>query len=369
MSLTHCEVAIVGAGLIGGSAALALARAGVDCTLIERGVPGAAASGVNFGGVRRQGRAPVQLALAARAHEIWPRLSELVGTDGEYVRSGHLKLARTQQDLQALAAYAARVESYGLDLEIIEGAAFRSRFPCFGNAVIGGSLCPQDGQANPRLVAPAFSRAAQRAGATVLEQCQIVGLDRAGEGFLLTSADGRQVRSNILINAAGAWGAQLAAAFGDSFPLRVKHPTMAVTEPLPPLVSVSIGIEGGGFYARQVARGSVVMGGGFGESVGEDICRPGAAAMTALGDNAPAILPALGQVSVIRYWSGIEGYFDDKNPVLGPSPSQPGLFHAFGFSGAGFQISPAVGEALADMVRGRDSLADVQAFSPARFAA
>ncbi len=367
MSFIHSEVAILGAGLIGGSAALALARAGVSCTLIERGAPGAAASGVNFGGVRRQGRAPAQLKLAARAHEIWPQLPELIGIDGEYVRSGHLKLARTDRDLQALAAYAARVEGFGLDLEIIEGAAFRRRFPCFGDAVIGGSLCPQDGQANPRLVAPAFSRAAQRAGATVLPQCHVVGFAREGDAFVLTSVDGRQIRSHILINAAGAWGAQVAAAYGDIFPLRVKHPTMAVTEPLPPVVSVSIGIEGGGFYARQVARGNVVMGGGFGESVGEDICRPGAAAMTALGANAPAILPALAQASIIRYWSGIEGYFDDKNPVLGPSVSQPGLFHAFGFSGAGFQISPAVGEALADMVRGRGSLADVAAFSPARF--
>lgn len=367
MSVIHTDVAILGAGLIGGSAALALARAGVACVLIERGAAGAAASGVNFGGVRRQGRSPAQLHLAARAHDIWPRLPELIGTDGEYVRSGHLKLARTNGDLQALEAYRERVQAFGLDLEILEGAAFRRRFPCFGPGIIGGSLCPQDGQANPRLVAPAFSRAAQRAGATLMDQCHIVGLDREGDAFVLTSTDGRQVRSHTLINAAGAWGAQVAAAFGDILPLRVKHPTMAVTEPLPPLVSVSVGIEGGGFYARQVARGNVVMGGGFGESVGEDICRPGAGAIAALGVNAAAILPGLAQASIIRYWSGIEGYFDDKNPALGPSPSQSGLIHAFGFSGAGFQISPAVGEVLADMVRGRDSLVEPHVFSPARF--
>ena len=368
MNVVNTEVAILGAGLIGGSAALALARAGVACVVIERGAAGAAASGVNFGGVRRQGRSPAQLHLAARAHEIWPRLRALIGTDGEYVRSGHLKLARTDRDLQALAAYRDRVAGFGLDLEIIEGADFRRRYPCFGKEVIGGSLCPDDGQANPRLVAPAFTRAAQQAGAMLLDHCHIVGLDREGDAFVLTSADGRQIRSHLLINAAGAWGAQAAAALGDDFPLRIKHPTMAVTEPLPPVVSVSVGIEGGGFYARQVARGNVVMGGGFGESVGEDICRPGAAAMASLGANASAILPALAQASIIRYWSGIEGYFDDKNPVLGASSTQPGLIHAFGFSGAGFQISPAVGEVLADMVRGRDTLDCADVFSPARFA-
>jgi sarcosine oxidase subunit beta len=368
MNEIHTEVAIVGAGLIGGSAALALARAGVSVTLIERGVAGACASGVNFGGVRRQGRAPDQLTLAARAHEIWPHLRELIGIDGEYVRSGHMKLARTQGDLVKLAAYRQKVEGFGLDLEIVEGAEFRRRFPCFGAEVIGGSLCPEDGQANPRLVAPAFALAAERAGARLLQQCNLICFSHEGDAFVLKSADGRVIRASVLVNAAGAWGARIATAFGDEVPMRIKHPTMAVTEPLPPITSVSIGIEGGGFYARQVARGNVVMGGGFGEAVGEDVCRPGGAAMAALGRNAPAILPGLAHASIIRYWSGIEGYFDDKNPVLGHSTRQPGLIHAFGFSGAGFQISPAVGEVVADLARGRTSpLIDAAVFSPARF--
>ena len=368
MSEIHTEVAIIGAGLIGGSAALALARAGVSVALIERGVAGACASGVNFGGVRRQGRAPDQLTLAARAHELWPQLPTLIGIDGEYVRSGHMKLARTSSDLAKLSAYRDRVAGFGLELEIVEGAEFRRRFPYFGTEVIGGSLCPEDGQANPRLVAPAFARAAQRAGAKVLEQCNLIAFSHEGDAFVLKSADGRVIRASVLVNAAGAWGARIAAAFGDEVPMRVKHPTMAVTEPLPQVTAVSIGIEGGGFYARQVARGNVVMGGGFGESVGEDVCRPGRGPMEALGRNAPAILPALAHASIIRYWSGVEGYFDDKNPVLGHSTRQPGLIHAFGFSGAGFQISPAVGEVVADFARGRNTpLIDPIVFSPTRF--
>ncbi|KAG1082051.1 hypothetical protein G6F40_015275 [Rhizopus arrhizus] len=47
----------------------------------------------------------------------------------------------------------------------------------------------------------------------------------------------------------------------------------------------------------------------------------------------------------------------DHNPVLGPSATVPGLFHAFGLSGAGFQIGPAVGEVLSELVvRGQSSI-------------
>lgn len=367
MTLLHTDVAIIGAGLVGASAALALRRAGVATVLIERGLCGARASGVNFGGVRRQGRSTEQLYLAQRAHGIWARLPERIGTDPEYVRTGHLKLARSQADLDKLVAYRDKVRDFDLGLDILDRAALRRRFPALAPDIVGGSLCPEDGQANPRLVAPAFAHAAARAGALLLEHCAIAHADTQAGDFLLTAADGRRIRAGTVINAAGAWGAVVAGWFGDVLPLQVKYPTMLVTEPLTQQIGVSLGVEGGGFYARQVARGNIVMGGGYGHSLPGDRSRPGAGALAELGRTGPSILPILRHASIIRCWSGIEGYFPDKNPVIGFSAKVPRLVHAFGFSGGGFQIAPAVGEVLAEMVRGNHGLVMPERFSAARW--
>lgn len=367
MTVFQTEVAIIGAGLVGASAALALQRAGVPTLLLESGLCGTRASGINFGGVRRQGRSIEQLYLAQRAHNIWSRLPELIGIDGEYVRSGHLKLARTDADMEKLVAYRTKVHDFGLDLELIDGAALRRRFPTLSPSIVGGSLCPDDGQANPRLVAPAFTQAAVRAGATLLEQCAVTHIDVASDGILITAADGRRIRAQRVVNAAGAWGAKIAQLFGDYLPLKVNYPTMLVTEPLTPQIGVSLGVEGGGFYARQVARGNIVMGGGYGFAVPGDRSRPGADAIHQLGKTAPTILPALAQANVIRCWSGIEGYFSDKNPVIGVSKNVPEVIHAFGFSGGGFQISPAVGEVVAEMLMGTGQLMMAERFSPTRW--
>src|SRR3954454_24559240 len=86
----RADVAIVGGGIVGASAALFLRRFGLSVVLLERGLCGAAASGVNYGGVRTQGRAMVQLPLSLRARALWARLPELIGIDGEYLQSGHL---------------------------------------------------------------------------------------------------------------------------------------------------------------------------------------------------------------------------------------------------------------------------------------
>jgi sarcosine oxidase subunit beta len=362
------EVAIIGGGIIGGSAALFLRRRGVDVTLLDTAACGAKASGVNYGGVRRQGRALDQMPLAQRAHALWADLPNLIGIDGEYVRAGHLKLARNEEDLALLDAYRERTRGFGMNLELITGKRFRQAYPWLGSAVIGGSFCPEDGHANPRLVSPAFGRAAGRLGATVLEHHKVTAAFHDGRDFVLQVGDALEVRARHVINSAGAWGNEFARAFGEDTPEEAIHPLMMVTEPLPVFSQVSLGIQGGTIYARQVARGNCIIGGGRGVNTDADFARPGRANIDALLANAARIMPALANAHVIRFWSGVEGNMPDHNPVLGPSGTTPGLFHAFGFSGAGFQIGPAVGEVLADLIVTGATSIPIDTFSIARFA-
>ncbi|RMP49744.1 FAD-dependent oxidase, partial [Pseudomonas syringae pv. atrofaciens] len=83
--------------------------------------------------------------------------------------------------------------------------------------------------------------------------------------------------------------------------------------------------------------------------------------------NAVELYPPLAGAQAIRTWSGTEGYLPDREPVLGPSLTRPGLLHGFGFAGAGFQIGPAAGEALAEWVCDGASRISLDAFSINRF--
>ena len=69
----------------------------------------------------------------------------------------------------------------------------------------------------------------------------------------------------------------------------------------------------------------------------------------------------------IRTWSGIEGHMPDGLPVLGPSSTTPGLVHAFGFSGHGFQLGPAVGAVLSELVLTGESQTPIEGLSIKRF--
>lgn len=363
------DVAIMGGGIVGSSAALALRRMGLQVVLLERDLCGSRSSGVNYGGVRRQGRPLNQLPLAQRAHQIWAELPRLLGTDGEYLRSGHFKIARSEADVAALELYRNQSRDFDLGLEMLSGAGLRKLCPWLGGKAVGGSLCAEDGQANPRLVSPAFALAAQRAGAQIFEHSPVDEVNHDGQLFTLRSGRALQVQAPVLLNCAGAWAGALAAQFGEPVPMQSIHPAMAVTEPLPFFMGWSLGVEGGGIYCRQVARGNLVMGGGSGIALDTNRARSERDAIASLSQQAVELLPALRHAHFIRTWSGTEGCLPDRQPVLSLSQTTPGLIHGFGFAGAGFQIGPAVGEVLAELARDGRSSTPIEAFAIQRFPA
>ena len=369
----RADVIVIGGGIVGTSAAFFLRRRGRSVTLLERGLTGQQASGVNFGGIRRQGRVLAQLPMANRALETWRRSRELLGDDVEFLPSGHTRVCYHAHDAEYFHRYALEARAYGLDLEVLEGAAMFRRFPFLSREVLAASISPLDGHANPRLAAPAFARAAARLGASIEENTEIVRVDKEAGGFRVESA--RDIyRSQQLLICAGAWANALSTQFGEPVPLVARGPQMAVTEPVPYVFGSSMGvytsIKEESVYFRQIPRGNIILGGGPPGPADVATRRAGVLPINTVRQLAQfrRLVPAMTPLNVIRVWSGVESYLPDAEPIIGASSTTDGLFYGFGFSGSGFQIGPGVGETLAELLdTGRTEIA-LEPFSVARFA-
>jgi len=370
MDRIECEVAIVGGGIMGASAALHLQKLGRKVALLERGFIGAQASGVNFGNIRQQNRYLPQLPLSMRAREIWGRLEELVGEDCEFAPLGHLMVAYDEADMAKLESWAEGAAHYGLAAELIGRNALPARFPWLGREPLGASFVAADGHANPRLVAPAFGRAARALGAEVREHCEVTTVAKDGGRFRLETATGLRVRADSLLNVAGAWGDAIAAAFGEPVPLTHLGPLVGVTEPVPYFLPPTVGVADGSVYVRQVKRGNVVFGGGprTALELDERFAHVVPQRLKEQFARLRRLIPALGHLQLIRSWSGVEGFLPDMIPVMGPSATTPGLFHAFGFCGHGFALGPAVGAVMAELIATGKSATPIADFAIARFA-
>ncbi|MRV70468.1 FAD-dependent oxidoreductase [Duganella sp. FT92W] len=374
MSVQRADVVIVGGGIMGASSAFFLRKRGLSVILLERGLIGQQASGVNFGNTRRMGRPIEELPLSNRSRGIWLKFRELFGDDAELLLNGHLRLGFKAEHEERMARYAQDARSFGLDMQMMSGKSLRERFPYLGPEITSGCFAPHDGHANPRLAAPAIGRAAVREGAQVFENTEIVSVEKEGEEFRVTAADGRIFRAPVALITAGAWGDRISASFGEPVPMIVKGPQMAVTEPVPYAIGPTIGGIADTFeqtvYFRQVARGNIVIGGGGHEPV--DMVNRRAyvnplRTLIKLG-NAPRVVPALANLSIIRVWSGIEGYMKDSRAAMGPSGRVRGLYYAFGFSGEGFQLGPGVGDVMAELIATGATSTPIERYHIGRFA-
>jgi sarcosine oxidase subunit beta len=350
------DVIVLGGGLMGTASAYFLARRGARVTLIERHRIGTGATVASFGNIRRTGRHLSQLPLAHRSLRLWGETEKMLGRDLEFRATGHIRLIFDEDSLADMRAYAEAALPWGLELEELGPREIRARFPGLGPDAVAASFSPHDGSGNPRLIAPAFAEAARKLGTEIIEGAEVDKITYTGSSFLVASPKGA-FAAEFLLNTAGAWGARIAAQFREEVPLDARGPQMGVTEPLPHRILPVVGIwtrdKDHGAYLRQVERGNIVFGGAAERAVVD--LDPGHAAADPM--NLPTqlravarLLPAIAQATVIRTWSGCEGYVRDMLPVMGRSATTPGLFHAFGFSGHGFQLGPGVGDAMAELI-------------------
>ena len=346
------DVIVIGGGLMGSATAFFLAQRGIAVRLIERGAIGAGATVASFGNVRRTGRFLPQMPLAHRSLALWNRAEALLGRDVEFRATGHLRLIFDDDSLTAMRAFQAAARPWGLEIDELSPAEIKARFPGLGPSAIGASFSPHDGSANPRLMGTAFADAAARLGAEITDHAGTPEIGHGHSGFTVKTAKGT-FHAEVLINCAGAGGRAIAAQFGEDVPLTPHGPQMGVTEPLPHRILPVVGMWGeDGAYLRQVERGNIVFGGGVRRTdVGADgFAGIDPARLAPQLRKIVKLLPAIADVAIIRQWSGAEGYLADSLPVMGPSGTTPGLFHAFGFCGHGFQLGPGVGDAMAELV-------------------
>ena len=369
MDRLQADVVIIGGGIMGSSAALHLQLLGRSAVLLERGFIASQASGANFGNVRENDRYLPQLPLARRSRDIWQRLGELVGDTCEYEPIGNLKGVYNEEELASLEDYTRQANAYGLEMEMIGRNALSERYPYLGKDIVGAAITPNDGCANPRLVAPAFAWAAAAAGADIREFSEVDEVGHDGRSFVVTTKNGLEVRAEALLNSAGAWGKWIAESFGEHAPIEPQGPQVGVTEPIPQFIDTVLSIRGGHVYLRQIDRGNVIFGGEPQGPASVETARAQVLPQSTLGHRAKLIrfVPALKDVHIIRSWSGVEGYLPDRIPIIGPSMTTDGLFHAFGFCGHGFQLGPAVGAVMAELIADGRTDTPIADFTIARF--
>jgi len=362
------DAVIIGGGLHGCSLGLHLRFKGLRVAVIEKNWSGRHASGVNAGGVRTLLRDPAEIPLALASREIWHDIASLVDDDCRYKTSSQLAVAETEDDMQRLEARAAELDAAGFTHEELIGVnELYDLLPAMTPGCVGGLIVRRDGFASPYHTTRAFRLKAQAIGVTFFEGVRAESFaQRNGRWHL--DAGTEKLAAPVIVNCGGAWAGDVARALGDDTPLEPKLPMMMVTARTAPFVEpVVIGV-GRPLSFKQMANGTVVIGGGYladGDRRTETT-RLNFAALAKSAATVRELFPHLGDLPIVRCWTGFEGRTTDDLPIIGPG-RRPGVFHSCGYSGHGFQLGPVVGRELANLIVEGHTDFDLGAFAVDRF--
>lgn len=362
------DVLIIGGGLHGCSAALHLAMRGVSVRVLEKDHIAHHASGLSAGGVRRLGRDLAEIPLSVRASEYWHDIKALVDDDCGYQESRYLRLAENDADMERGRERVALLQSHGFSHEeLIDEAVLRTLEPSVAPHCVGAVHVDGDGHADPVRTTRAFKRKAETFGAQFVEGAAVTKITREDDSWRVVIAGGAYAAAWI-VNAAGAWAGEVAAMLGDIAPVEARAPMMQLTAPLPPFINAVFGALGDALSLKQQANGAVMIGGGrlgraFPKTGDIDLDAEGLALSLA---TARRLFPVLETTPIEHKWAGIEGYMPDDIPVISLG-SAPGVVHSFGYSAHGFQLGPAVGEVVADLVSDQATQYPIEGFRIDRF--
>ena len=373
------DIIIVGGGVIGVSIAYHLAQRQVGrILLLERESLGSGSTGLSVASIDGLTLQPHAVELFAQSAHFFTQCDEVLGAPCGFVQTGSIVLAGPEQE-EGLATAVSRMQAAGLDVQFLspdELAALEPRMALDG--VAAGSFTPQAGYADPVLTTQAFAEAARRLDVDIRQGQMVLGLRREGERIVGVETAVGSINAPLTIIAAGPWSGALLQTAGIELPLQpVRHPVVCLRRPPAfgpahhSLLDLTTGI-----YGRAESGGLTLLG-SINPEVGYDPINANDGAGYVHDDyifwameRMTQRFPVLESSELLTGWSGIMTISPDWQPVIGSWPDIPGLYCAAGFSGQGFQISPAVGDLLAGLIVGSDTALELLApFSPTRFEA
>ena len=229
------EVVIIGGGIVGSSIAWHLTHAGCNSVLvIEReSSQGKGSTGKSMGGVRAQFSTPVNIQMSLYSIPFYAKFEEVVGYPADYRPQGYLFLATKDSHLAYLRDNFARQKKLGLDDGAPASAEeIRSMLPQLrSDDVLGGSFCSTDGFVDPYSVMNGFMASAVEHGATLWKKTEVTGIARDQHGAFRVETSRGPVSTRTVVNAAGAWAAQIAKFVGIDLPVEPLRRMLVPSEP------------------------------------------------------------------------------------------------------------------------------------------
>jgi glycine oxidase len=350
--MPDCDVAVIGAGVIGEAITYELVARGASVTLLDCRGAGLgstqAAAGMLVPYLEGFGR-PL-LPLATRSLEMYDafvdRVSHDAGIAVGYRRTGSLQVVTADESLDELQRIAADARGAGLDCELLDAQTACDAEPQLTPEISGALLIKTHGFVVTGELSGALAAAAIKRGARVRVPARVRRIDHRGEHVTVHLDNDAALTAQHVVLAAGSWSGQIDIDGVAPLPIRpIRGQLLQLASDGPALNRI---VWGPRCYLVPASAGSILVGATV-EDAGFDE-RTTVAGVRDLLDAACDLVPHLWQATFVGARVGLRPATVDEMPIIGRSAKVPGLVYATGHYRNGVLLAPLTARVVADLV-------------------
>lgn len=368
------DVVIVGAGIVGAACADELARRGLSVMVVDGDVVGSGATAAGMGHIVVMDDSDAQFALTRFSQRLWQELRPELPDDVEYEQCGTIWVAADEEEMNEVRRKREYYGKRGVPTKVLDAEALQCLEPNLRPGMAGGLLVPEDGVLYPPCAARFLMERAQKQGAKLHAG---VSVAKIGRGQVRLT-DGTEISAEIIVNAAGAFAAELTP--GLEITKRKGH--LVITDRYPGFVRhqlVELGYlksahsvtgDSVAFNVQPRRTGQILI--GSSRQYGAEHKEVDHSMLVRMLQRAQEYMPGLAQLSTVRTWTGFRAATPDKLPLIGPcsvgATRDNSIFLATGHEGLGITTSLGTARILADQITGTKPEIPVEPYLPSRTA-
>jgi glycine/D-amino acid oxidase-like deaminating enzyme len=376
--IDQADAVVIGSGAFGASVGYHLAALGWHPAIIDRYAIGSQTSPRAAGQTQQIRYDRVTSRMAIRSVEKLLGFEAETGLPLAYHQSGAIKIARTPEYAEQVRDEVLRGQREGIDIELIDRIEASRKAPYVNpSRALAIWWTGSDLYLEPGDLPVAYARAAEARGATLLGETRATSITTKDGAVTAVETDRGAIRTPIVVDAAGAWAAEIAAMAGVWLPVTPVRHQLYVTEPIPAITAdMPIArVVDAHVYVRP-ERGGLMFGGYEPDPIAVDPSTlPNGIAdlpldvtpLRRLTEDVLDEYPDLRTAAIAELRGGLPTMTVDGHHIFDQASGVQGFWVMSGCVVGGLSISPAAGEALAHWIVTGEEPFDLSWFRLSRF--
>ncbi|MBK5474453.1 MULTISPECIES: NAD(P)/FAD-dependent oxidoreductase [Bacillus] len=384
--MRHCDVLIIGGGIIGCSIAYYTSKYGRDVTIIEKGEFVSGTSSRCDGNILAIDKDPgfdSQMSLVSQ--NLVTELSEELEHSFEYRAPGSILVCESDEEMEAAQQWVDRQKEVGLPFRMLDRQDIRAESPFFADDLLGGLECATDSTVNPYLLAFSLLTESKKFGTKAFNHTEVKEIKIDIDGSFIVETTNGTFTAKQVVNAAGVWAPKIGQMLDVNIPIeprkghiivasRQQHVGCRKVMEFGYLISKFGGKRkvdaltekyGVALVFEPTESQNFLIGSsrefvGFHTKINNEVIK-------CIANRAIRFYPKMADMMVIRSYAGLRPWTEDHLPIISRVEHIPNYFIAAGHEGDGISLAAVTGKVIEELLNEKETIIPIEPLRLSRF--